>query len=294
MKLFALIMMANSSPLSKDAPVSTPAPRRIQHGGRPNWKEDGSREVGNGASKYSGLTRLAYHYNREFSASQHHAYGCNCMMVGGLPLVDTNFGPPVDELDGTCKKLKECYKCVMAEFGPNCTPEKREYDFFVRGQDVLAGNRAGSCERALFECDHHYAKQLTSTINSFDMKFNFFVSGFDPISDPAICTLAHQAVKESQFFNGQPSFSSPMMPSSFQPGNGPQQMGAPLISSDRPLFVASSAEADYDAGSFGGVREILTSQPHNMQCCGGPESPYMIYDANMKKCCSDGTVRSSC
>ena len=79
----------------QDAPVSTPAPRRIQHGGRPNWKEDGSREVGNGsASKYSGLTRLAYHYNREFSASQHHAYGCNCMMVGGLPLVDTNFGPP--------------------------------------------------------------------------------------------------------------------------------------------------------------------------------------------------------
>ena len=79
----------------QDAPVSsTPAPRRIQHGGRPNWKEDGSREVGNGAGKYSGLTRLAYHYNRQFSASQHHAYGCNCMMVGGLPLVDTNFGPP--------------------------------------------------------------------------------------------------------------------------------------------------------------------------------------------------------
>jgi len=87
------------------------------------------------------------------------------MLVGDLPLVDTNFGPPVDELDGTCKKLKECYKCVAAAHGPNCSPEKREYDFFVRGQDVLPGNRAGSCERALFECDHHYAKQLTTTID---------------------------------------------------------------------------------------------------------------------------------
>jgi len=281
---------SKSPPKESSSPSSTPAPRRIQHGSgsRPNWKED-SREVGNGASKYSGLTRLAFHYNRQFSASQHHAYGCNCMLVGDLPLVDTNFGPPVDELDGTCKKLKECYKCVAAAHGPNCSPEKREYDFFVRGQDVLPGNRAGSCERALFECDHHYAKQLTTTIDAFDMKFNFFVSGFDPISDPGICALAHSAVKESQFFNGQPllAAASPMMPS-FNPSSQTQDM----VSSDRPLFAASNA--DYDAGSFGGVREIVTSQPHNMQCCGGPESAYMIYDANMKKCCSDGSVRNAC
>ena len=177
----------------------------------------------------------------------------------------------MDELDGTCKKLKECYKCVAAAHGPNCSPEKREYDFFVRGQDVLPGNRAGSCERALFECDHHYAKQLTTTIDAFDMKFNFFVSGFDPISDPGICALAHSAVKESQFFNGQPllAAASPMMPS-FNPSSPTQDM----VSSDRPLFAASNA--DYDAGSFGGVREIVTSQPHNMQCCGGPESSAFI------------------
>lgn len=297
-------------------PDTTPSPRRLQHGARPSWKEDASREIG-ASSKYSGLTRLAYHYNREFSASQHHAYGCNCMMLGDRPLLETTFGPPVDELDATCKKLKECYRCVLTEFGGTCTPENRIYDFFVRGQDVLPGNRAGSCERAIFECDHHYAKQLTSTISHFDMRFNFFVSGFDPISEPSICALAHSAAKESSLnqaqaaagpiqmsvqspmsspaiaessptFGSQPTFAMPSSPAQFV-----------LESSDRPLFLGvQSAQftpptsSSSSGSSFGGVREIV--QPHNMQCCGGPESPYMIYDANMKKCCSDGTVRSVC
>lgn len=301
-----------SKSLVKDS--TTPAPRRLQHGARPVWKED-SGELG--ASKYSGLTRLAFHYNREFSATQHHAYGCNCMMLGDRPLAETTFGPPVDELDSTCKKLKECYKCVSAQFGQNCTPEKRNYDFFIRDFDVLPGNRAGSCERALFECDHHYAKQLTSTISSFDMKFNFFVSGFDPISEPSVCALAHSAVKEAQFnqgLNNQPVVAQQQFQVSSSPTFGgapsaPMQFGveapqfgangdrftpglsAPLVSSDRPLFVNTAPAVNTD---FGGVREIVTSQPHDMQCCGGPESPYMIYDANMKKCCSDGTVRNSC
>ena len=297
---------------------TTPAPRRLQHGARPVWKED-SGELG--ASKYSGLTRLAFHYNREFSATQHHAYGCNCMMLGDRPLAETTFGPPgsvttnmnlvrsyrppklklllinahllpfkcrdnrmkVDELDSTCKKLKECYKCVSSQFGPNCTPEKRNYDFFIRDFDVLPGNRAGSCERALFECDHHYAKQLTSTISAFDMKFNFFVSGFDPISEPSVCALAHSAVKEAQFNQGLgaqfPVSSSPSFgaaPPVQQFGVEAAQFGAngdrftpglsaPLVSSDRPLFAPEMQT------EFGGVREIMTSQPHDMQCCGGPE-----------------------
>lgn len=119
------------------------------------------------------------------------------------------------------------------------------------------------------------------------MKFNFFVSGFDPISEPSVCALAHSAVKEAQFNQGLgvqqqfPVSSSPMFggaaPLVQQFGVDAAQFGAngdrftpglsaPLVSSDRPLFAPAMQTSD-----FGGVREIVTSQPHDMQCCGGPE-----------------------
>ena len=119
------------------------------------------------------------------------------------------------------------------------------------------------------------------------MKFNFFVSGFDPISEPSVCALAHSAVKEAQFNQGLgvqqqfPVSSSPMFGGAAPPvqqfgveaaqfgANGDRftpGLSAPLVSSDRPLFAPAMQTSD-----FGGVREIVTSQPHDMQCCGGPE-----------------------
>lgn len=68
---------------------------------------------------------------------------------------------PVDELDKTCKKLKDCYKCVKQAYGGKCTPENVEYDIFFRGQEILVGNQPGTCGRAIYECDLQYAKGLS-------------------------------------------------------------------------------------------------------------------------------------
>lgn len=184
--------------------------------------------------------RLVRHYNREFHPQQHWAYGCNCMMMVDERSMDkSSFGAPVDDLDKTCKKLKDCYKCVKDAHGNNCTPEKAEYDIFFRGQDILIGNQPGTCERALYECDHQYAKSLSTAMNAFDIRFNFFSGGFDPISEPSICGKSNN-----------PAFSS----------------------------------------TFGQLRDI---QP-NVQCCGSKKSPFQTYNANIKQCCRDGTVKDRC
>ena len=48
-------------------------------------------------------------------------------MLGDRPMSDPGLGAPVDELDTTCKRYKDCLKCAMAEFGQNCLPEFISY-----------------------------------------------------------------------------------------------------------------------------------------------------------------------
>ena len=50
-------------------------------------------------------------------------------MLGDRPMSDPGLGAPVDELDTTCKRYKDCLKCAMAEFGQNCLPEFVRYGF---------------------------------------------------------------------------------------------------------------------------------------------------------------------
>ena len=73
--------------MSNDDSSETLSERRQQYGGRPTTTKDDAREVPGINGKYSGLSRLATHYNRQFSEQQHHAYGCNCMMIGDRPML---------------------------------------------------------------------------------------------------------------------------------------------------------------------------------------------------------------
>lgn len=195
-----------------------------------------------GDGKYPLFQRLVHHFNREFHPQQHWAYGCNCMLMvdESRSMEKTTFGAPVDDLDKTCKRLKDCYKCVREAHGGSCTPEKKEYDIFFRGDDILVGNQPGTCERALFECDQQYAKNLQMALPLFDIRYNFFSGSFDPISEPDVC--------------------------------------------------ARGAKPNLPYG-IGGVRDIM--QP-NVQCCASTKGPFQTYNANIKQCCSDGSVRDQC
>ena len=60
--------------------------------------------------RYKQLITQMNFYNKNFDARRFWAYGCNCLILGDRPMSDIGLGPPIDALDGTCKRYKECLK----------------------------------------------------------------------------------------------------------------------------------------------------------------------------------------
>ena len=116
--------------------------------------------------RYSQLSKMMKFANPEFDQRKYWTYGCNCMMVGDRPLSSPGFGAAVDPLDQVCKKYKDCVKCAMARHGNQCIGERIMYKFKLRKDNQISClNTAGSCSRAICECDaafavdHNYQKE---------------------------------------------------------------------------------------------------------------------------------------
>ena len=53
------------------------------------------------------------YYNPSYNKIKHAAYGCNCnLLTGDRPMTQAGHGQPIDDLDGVCKKFKNCLQCV--------------------------------------------------------------------------------------------------------------------------------------------------------------------------------------
>jgi hypothetical protein len=233
--------------------------------GRPTQTKDDTREIflaggqGDREHKYSELATLAKLYNRIFDVNQYWAYGCNCMFVGDKSLL--SLGPHVDALDRSCQKYKECLRCVAQELGPHCNPDQTTFTFKINSKNrVVPKDEVGSCERALFECGHQYAKESSMAANEFDPAYHLY-RGFDPISEPELCRSGpiSGAGVESSIFGADFSALG--------------AVGRPSEASPFPQPIRN----------IGGH-----------QCCGGFEQPYQLYNADYKTCCSDGSVRDFC
>lgn len=80
-------------------------------------------------------------------------------------------GAPLDELDGLCKKYKECVQCAMGEhqFGKVSNGDKCDATFVRYSFDVTqpvatsscdgmqTNNKNNRCRKALCECDVMFA-----------------------------------------------------------------------------------------------------------------------------------------
>lgn len=96
-------------------------------------------------------------------------YGCHCWPKGRTILGGQ--GRPVDDVDKTCKKLFNCHRCQVINSQNKCNPN--EFTYKVRGLDTNGqrvvhcdGNKPGSCQRSLCECDLAFAHELAAEINS--------------------------------------------------------------------------------------------------------------------------------
>jgi hypothetical protein len=154
----------------------------------------GSRVVrDDGDRRYFQLTDMMSHYNADFDERKYWAYGCNCLILGDRPMSDPGHGPPVDALDTVCKAYKDCVKCARMEFGDMCIGEFVRYKYGYKNGDAVCKDDAGTCDRALCECDAKFAREHQAETHVFSNEYHMFWSttnGFpmwDPKNNPSNC-----------------------------------------------------------------------------------------------------------
>ena len=132
--------------------------------------------------RFSQLMALLTHFNPDFDNRKYLTYGCNCQLLGDMPLSQPGLGKPVDELDSVCKTYKDCLKCARREFGDGCLAEFVRYDFSVTDDQVQCEDQAGSCHKAICACDRQFAEAHKQALHVFNDDFHMFLGGWDPSS----------------------------------------------------------------------------------------------------------------
>jgi hypothetical protein len=134
--------------------------------------------------RYSQLIEQMEHFNPQFDERNYWTYGCNCLMLGDRPMSDPGKGAPVDALDSVCKRYKDCVKCASMTYGDQCIGEFVKYKVNMNNGPTCKDN-AGTCERALCECDKLFAEEHVGAIHVYNDDFHRFYSttGFDADTD---------------------------------------------------------------------------------------------------------------
>ena len=135
--------------------------------------QDEKKEGGLTARRYDDLHKIAKFYMPDFDERKYWAYGCNCLILGDRPMSDPGHGKPVDELDTVCKAYEDCVKCVQMEYGDQCIGEFKKYRYGLNANkgEVQCRDRAGTCERALCECDAQFGRQVKRLQKSRKLTF---------------------------------------------------------------------------------------------------------------------------
>merc|ERR1712176_402510 len=110
-----------------------------------------------GAKRYFQLIDQMSHFNPDFDERKYWTYGCHCLMLGDRPMSDMGHGAPLDALDVVRRAYKECQKCARQVHGDMCIGEFVEYNHRIAGSNSVCRDDAGTCERALCECDKAFA-----------------------------------------------------------------------------------------------------------------------------------------
>jgi len=114
--------------------------------------------------RYKDVIDLAKRYwesnGEKFDATKYLAYGCHCMLLGDRPI---GKGVPVDRLDKACRALKQCHKCVEAEYDSGCSTVEMSSSIGFSGTNATY-NGDDSCLNNMFNCN------LQFVTNFYDLK----------------------------------------------------------------------------------------------------------------------------
>merc|ERR1712176_156323 len=123
----------------------------------------------------------------KFDADMYWNYGCHCNLMNiDQPIQLMGRGVPTDELDKTCRKYKQCLKCVREKQGIDCTTENYKYSWKwnKRTKRIEILSSKGTCSRELGECDRIFAYSLQQNSAEYKDSNNRLLFGdFDPTNE---------------------------------------------------------------------------------------------------------------
>lgn len=221
--------------------------------------------------------------NKNKNIGRYCFYGCWCLPQGSANL-GVGTGPPIDDIDRSCREFATCYNCLYnSEIGRGCN-EKQPQRYTIKGRMdpttktryLMCMDPPGSCKRMRCECDRSLAEKL----REFESQWN---------------------VQNHRRW-GKPAFDAEKYCSVPTSGDG-EVFGT---YAQDGTYQDSQGDADYDGdmerngarpnGVSGGASEtspnrVVQSAPiygEIIGCCG--RSPNLHYFRKGQKCCPDGEV----
>lgn len=167
---------------------------------RPSSRTAAITDEKSGERRYKDLKEMAKKFfhkkglkgKNKFDEKKYWAYGCHCLMLGDRPMSEMGKGSPVDSLDNKCKAYKDCQKCVREKHGDQCIGEFVDYyqKWSKKSNGFVTSAAAGTCPRALYECDLQFVKDTYAERDAFNTDYHMFwtTTGFDKDDDSSCPT----------------------------------------------------------------------------------------------------------
>lgn len=128
------------------------------------------------ARKLKQLKVLVLWLQPEHRFARYCFYGCYCLPDADHKIYTVGYGKPVDNIDASCKRQKQCYECAALDHSHQvCDASSQGYNFKLNYDPADPTNhwkksiecldnpnkgKRGSCKRSVCECDKKLAEDL--------------------------------------------------------------------------------------------------------------------------------------
>ncbi|CBY18344.1 unnamed protein product [Oikopleura dioica] len=266
-------------------------------------------------SNMNNAVEMAQGYRPGFDSVVDGAYGCFCNFAYGTePYSQDSLGnTPIDEIDATCKHLKDCLQCARAEFGTSCTTEQTLFQH----DSGFCLDQAGTCERAICECHAQFgAANSQAHLNlgghdetalwgdMTDGSFLHFRANVCPQLCPAgkisltTDSASNLILEANGLFQEQRLFADSSRQIFFENNKWVILENNLVVAQSQDSPSCPDGVSDWFSESGTLLSNVSVSKPGSgstggeVKCCFNPTGPFHIYNDSKKACCSDGTVKS--
>jgi len=148
--------------------------------------------------KFRNLKILVLWLQKEQKFGRYCYYGCHCLPEGSHNIAQGGYGKPKDNIDASCRRFGQCYKCLTDEHKedkgwpagqPGCIGEEIGYgaDLLIDNDTgkhyIQCNNKLGSCRRNICECDKQLSENLALYEDEWAEQFHANRGGFERLDE---------------------------------------------------------------------------------------------------------------